>query len=131
MRTPNANSYLWKTTHLNRAQRGRSEIGWEEIRREKRKGGETVECEKQGKGLLPPKSSTPTVTATHSTTNLTQCSCKTPTFAFSRAKAAALTGWSWALVDRYGLCVLFRAGDFTVNLIGQIPQKADAVLHQL
>lgn len=99
---------------------------------EKERGETVVECEKQGKGLLPPKSSTPPVTATHSSTNLTQwSSCKTPTFAFSRAKAAALAGWSRALVDRYGLCVLFTAGDFTVNLIGQIPQEADAVLHQL
>lgn len=35
------------------------------------------------------------------------------------------------MVERCVLCVAFTARDFTVNLIGQIPQEADTVLHQL
>ncbi len=55
----------------------------------------------------------------------------TLTFALSRTKAAAFVSGGWPLVEGYGLYVTFAAGDFTVNLIGEIPQEADTVLHQL
>lgn len=35
------------------------------------------------------------------------------------------------MVEGCGLCVALVAWDFTVNMIGQIPQEADAVLYQL
>lgn len=53
------------------------------------------------------------------------------TFAFSRTKATAFVSRGWALVNGYCLHKALAAWDFTVNLIRQIPQETDAVLHQL
>lgn len=55
----------------------------------------------------------------------------TLTFAFSRAEASTFVSWGRSLVEGRGLYVAFAAGDFTVNVVGQIPQEADTVLHQL
>ena len=55
----------------------------------------------------------------------------TLTFAFSRAEASPFVSGGRSLVEGSGLCVALAAGDFTVNVIGQIPQEADTVLHQL
>lgn len=35
------------------------------------------------------------------------------------------------MVEGCVFCIAFTARDFTVNLIGQIPQEADTVLYQL
>lgn len=54
------------------------------------------------------------------------------TFALAGAEAAALlAGGGGALVEREGLLEAFTAGNFTMHLIGQVPQEAHAVLYQL
>lgn len=56
----------------------------------------------------------------------------TPTFALAGAEASALlAGGGGALVDGRGLLVALTARDFTVHLIGQVPQQTHAVLYQL
>lgn len=56
----------------------------------------------------------------------------TRTFALAGAEAAALlAGGGGALVEREGLLEAFTAGNFTMHLIGQVPQEAHAVLYQL
>lgn len=54
------------------------------------------------------------------------------TFAFAGAEAATLlAGGGGALVEGRSLLVALKAGDFTMHLIGQVPQQAHAVLYQL
>lgn len=55
----------------------------------------------------------------------------TLTFALSRTKAATFVSRGWALVKGHGLHEAFTTRNFTVNLVGQIPQETDTVLHQL
>lgn len=56
----------------------------------------------------------------------------TQTFALAGAEAAALlAGGGGALVEGRGLLVAFTAGDFSVHMIGQVPQQTHAVLYQL
>lgn len=52
------------------------------------------------------------------------------TFALAGAEAAALlAGGGGALVEWEGLLEAFTAGNFTMHLIGQVPQEAHAVLY--
>lgn len=54
------------------------------------------------------------------------------TFAFAGAEAAALlAGGGGALADGRHLLVALKAWDFTVHLIGQVPQQTNTVLYQL
>ncbi|KAF3851963.1 hypothetical protein F7725_005318 [Dissostichus mawsoni] len=54
------------------------------------------------------------------------------TFALAGAEAASLlAGGGGALVEGRGLLVALTAGDFTVHVIGQVPQQTHAVLYQL
>ena len=54
------------------------------------------------------------------------------TFALAGAEAAAfLAGGGGALIDGHGLDVALEAWDFTMHLIGQVPQQTHAVLYQL
>lgn len=56
----------------------------------------------------------------------------TPTFALAGAEAASLlAGGRWALVEGQGFLVALTAGDFTMHVIGQVPQQTHAVLYQL
>ena len=56
----------------------------------------------------------------------------TQTFALAGAEAAALlAGGGGALVDGRRLLVALTAGDFTMHMIGQVPQQTHAVLYQL
>lgn len=55
----------------------------------------------------------------------------TLTFALPRTKAATFVSRGWALVKGHGLHEAFTTRNFTVNLVGQIPQETDTVLHQL
>lgn len=55
----------------------------------------------------------------------------TLTFALSRAEAAAFVSGGRPLVERRSLCIALAPRDFAVNVIGQIPQEADTVFHQL
>lgn len=88
-----------------------------------------VECEKQRQVLLPPSSNPP---ASFNSKYHRHCDRQlTLTFALSRAKAAAFVSGGRPLVERRGLCIALAPGDFAVNVIGQIPQEADTVLHQL
>lgn len=133
-------------------ERGGSERGWEERREKgqeegKRRERKREEEEKEGNSgrvwktatgasatnKLKRTSSYPSFNSKSLSHRVTwSCdSCRTLTFALSRAKAAAFVGGGRSLVEGRGLSEAFTAGDFTVNMIGQIPQEADTVLHQL
>lgn len=54
------------------------------------------------------------------------------TFALTGAEAATLLARGcWALVNGQGLLVTLTARDFTMHLVGQVPQQTHAVLYQL
>lgn len=56
----------------------------------------------------------------------------TQTFALAGTEAATfLARGGWALVNGQGLLVTLTARDFTMHLVGQVPQQTHAVLYQL
>lgn len=64
--------------------------------------------------------------------NYSLCLSKAHTFALAGTEATALiAGVGGALVVWCGLQVALRVGDFTVHLVGQVPQQTHTVLCQL